>query len=80
MAKLDTITSDVVLWVGNSITGANFSTKKKLKNKGDAYVFVFLAQGGDAGKLWFQTFFQVTSVMFPICMFSLCVSPWCETD
>lgn len=42
--------------------------------------FEFLAQRGDAGKLWFSDIFQVTSVPFPICMFPRCVSPWCETD
>lgn len=75
-----TTTRDVALLVGNSLTGTNFSTKKKAKNKGQAYVFVFLAQRSDAGKLWFSDIFQATSVLFPICMFPPCVSPWCETD
>lgn len=54
--------------------------KKMQKNKGEAYAFEFLAQRGDAGKLWFSDIFQVTSVLFPICMFPPHVSPWCETD
>lgn len=41
MAKLSPITSDVGLWVSNSLPEANFSTlkKKKAKNKDEAYVF-----------------------------------------